>query len=370
MTQSVIDEKYLAGVLKNLLEISSPSGMTDAVVNEVCDELKSLGIPFELTRRGAIRARLGGKGKEFDRAIISHLDTLGAMVKNLKDNGRLEIVPIGNWSARFAEGARIQVHSDNRDVHRGTILPLMASGHTYGDEIDTQPGTWANVEVRLDARVENKGDLEAMGFKVGDFISVDSGAEFGPNGFINARHLDDKAGVASMLAAAKAVVENKVKLPMTCYLIFTISEEVGVGASHILHGDVSEMVSIDNGTIAPGQNTHPFGVTIAMQDMGGPFDWYLTRELIKVCDKNKIAHARDVFRFYRSDAASALEAGNDIRTALVCFALDASHGYERTHIDSLTALGDLLYHYVQRPQLFDRDVEPIGPKDDFPEENI
>lgn len=368
--KSAIDRKYLKNVLERLLAIPSPTGMTDAIVNEVCCELKELGIKHELTRRGAIRAFLKGKKDGGDRAIISHVDTLGAMVKSLKDNGRLEVVPVGHWSARFAEGARVNVHIDGERTVRGTALPLKASGHTYGDEVDTQPGVWANLEIRLDEKAGGKTDLERLGVKVGDFVTFDPGTEFSKSGFVNSRHLDDKAGVAAVLAAAKAIVEGKVKLSMSTTLIFTISEEVGAGASHTLHGDVSELISVDNGTLAPDQNTHPFGVTIAMQDMAGPFDWYLTRELISVCEEKKIPFSRDVFRYYRSDAASAVDAGNDIRTALVCFALDASHGWERTHLDSLTALGDLLYWYVQRPMLFARDVEPIGPREDLPKENV
>ena len=141
---------------------------------------------------------------------------------------------------------------------------------------------------------------------------------------------------------------------------------MGVGASHILHGDVAELVSIDNGTLAPGQYTSEYGVTVAMQDSSGPFDWHLTRSLIDLCQQHGIEHSRDVFRYYRSDAAAALEAGNDIRTALVCFALDSSHGYERTHIDSLAALARLLTHYMQAEPLFQRDTEAMGPLGDLP----
>src|SRR5690606_14672219 len=136
--------------------------------------------------------------------------------------------------------------------------------------------------------------------------------------------------------------------------------------SHVLHGDVAELVSIDNGTIAPGQNTSEYGVTIAMQDSTGPFDWHLTRHLLGLCRDGNIEHSRDVFRYYRSDAAAALAAGNDIRTALVCFALDASHGYERTHVDSLMPLADLLFAYVLSEPLFRRDALRLRPVADFP----
>ena len=156
---------------------------------------------------------------------------------------------------------------------------------------------------------------------------------------------------------------------MDCHLLFTISEETGAGASHILHGDVAELVAVDNGTIAPGQNTSEYGVTVSMQDSTGPFDWYLTRRLLGICESCEIEHSRDVFRFYRSDVASAVEAGNDIRAALICFALDGSHGYERTHESSLLSVARLLSLYLQSGPLFERDDRAIGPLGDFPEDH-
>ncbi|MEQ8824694.1 MAG: osmoprotectant NAGGN system M42 family peptidase [Filomicrobium sp.] len=363
-----IDLGYLRRILKELLDIPSPTGMTDEAVGYVCHELESLGVPFELTRRGAIRADLKGERESPDRAIVTHLDTLGAIIKGFHAaNGWPRLSQVGHWSARFAEGARVTVYSDDDKRTTGTILPLKASGHTYGDEIDTQPSSWENLELRLDARVTNEEDVRNAGIHVGDMVAVSPEPFFAPNGFICSRHLDNKAGVAAKLAAAKAVIEaDDIVLPMDCHLIFTISEEVGVGASHVLHGDVAELLSVDNGTIASVQYTSDYGVTIAMQDSTGPFDWHLTRSLIKVCQRYGIEHSRDVFNHYRSDSAAALEAGNDIRTALVCFGLDASHGYERTHIDSLHALSRLLALYMQSPALFERDDKPIGPARDFP----
>lgn len=361
-----IDQDYLLKTLKSLLEIPSPTGMTDAVVMFVCAQLDALDIPYKLTRRGAIRADLRGVQYSPDRAIVSHLDTLGAMVKGVYGNGRLEVVPIGTWSARFAEGARATVYASGGQRIRGTFLPYKASGHVFHDEVDTQPISWANLEFRLDERVDDPAGVAACGIEIGDTIAVDPQPEFNDNGFINSRHLDDKAGVAAVLAAAKSVRDAGITLLMDCHLLFTISEEVGVGASHVLHGDVAELVSIDNGTIAPGQNTCEYGVTIAMQDSSGPFDWHLTRSLIDLCKSQDIPFSRDVFRWYRSDAAAAVEAGNDIRTALLCFALDSSHGYERTHLASIEALARLLALYMQRPPLFARDAASIGPAGDLP----
>ena len=359
-----LDTEYLTDILLKLLYTPSPSGYTDRVVHLVCEELERLEIPFELTRRGAIRATLKGDVSQPDRAIVAHIDTLGAMVKGLKENGRLQLVPIGHWNARFAEGARGTLYTD-LGQHRGTILPLKASGHTFGPEIDNQPGGWEFLEFRIDELVHSLPDLLRLGVHVGDFIAIDTNPEITTTGFINSRHLDDKAGAAVLLAALEATVRHQVRLPVDCHPLFTISEEVGSGASAALHQDVAEMLTIDNGTTAPGQNSSELGVTICMADLGGPFDYHLTHRVIQLCQEFGIRHQRDVFRYYRSDSAAALEAGNDVRTALVTFGIDASHGYERIHFDALESLGKLVMVYMQSPRLYSRDRYDIGPRAGF-----
>jgi len=360
-----IDHEYLLDILLRLLFTPSPSGYTDRVVHLVCEELERMDVPFELTRRGAIRATLKGEAERPNKAIVAHIDTLGAMIKALKPNGRLQLVPVGHWNARFAEGARCTLFTDHGQ-HRGTILPLKASGHTFGPEIDSQPTGWDYVELRIDERVFNLEDLLRLGVHVGDFVAIDTTPEVTSTGYINARHLDDKAGAALLLAATKAVKEQEVPLPVDCHPLFTISEEVGSGASAALHQDVAEMLTIDNGTTAPGQNSSEFGATICMADMGGPFDYHLTRRIIQICQEFQIPHQRDVFKYYRSDSAAALEAGNDVRTALVTFGIDASHGYERIHQEALESIAELVAIYMQSPPLYARDRFEMGPRAGFP----
>ena len=360
-----IDSDYLQEMLLRLLRIHSPTGYTDPIVREICSELDDLGVSFELTRRGAIRSTLPGAKGSPDRAIIAHLDTLGAMVAELKDNGRLRMVPVGTWSARFAEGARVSIFTDDTII-RGTILPLKASGHIFDTEIDTQPSGWENLELRVDAEIRGREDLEKMGLRVGDFIGIDAMAEALPNGFINSRHLDDKAGVAALLAAVKCIKENDLSLPVDLHVLFTISEEVGSGASAVLHGDVAEMVSIDNGTCGPGQSSREFGATIVAADSSGPFDYHLTHHLLHLCQNLDIPHQRDIFRHYRCDSASALDAGNDIRTALVSFGVDASHGYERTNLHSLVSVARLITAYARSEMIFERQQDPLGGLQAFP----
>jgi peptidase M42 family hydrolase len=351
------DLEYLQRVLLEMLAIPSPTGFTDTIVRYVAERLTELGVPFELTRRGTIRATLKGKRYSPDRAVSAHLDTIGAIVRDLHDNGRLALAPVGCWSSRFAEGSRVSVFTDN-GVLRGSVLPLMASGHAFNTEVDKMPISWDHVELRLDAPTLSRADSVALGVSVGDYVAFDPLPEFTESGHISARHLDDKAGVAALLTALKAVVDSGQEPYIDCHPLFTITEEIGSGASAALPWDVSEFVGIDIAPVAPGQQSTEQTVTVAMQDSGGPYDYHLSHHLLRLAKTHEIPVRRDLFRYYHSDAQAAVTAGYDIRTALLAFGCDATHGYERTHIDSLAALTRLLSAYLLSPPVFASDAQP------------
>lgn len=351
MQKLPIDTTFLKTTLLELLHIPSPAGLTDEIVHYTGAKLDAIGVAYELTRRGTIRAVLRRNMPERRRsspacAIVSHLDTLGAMVREIKPNGRLSLSPIGTWSSRWAEGGRVTLFTET-GRHRGSVLPLLASGHVFNEAVDAQPVSWDQLELRLDEDVETDGDVRALRIQVGDFVSFDANPELLENGYVVSRHLDDKAGVAAVLAAVKAIVDSGVQIPMDCHVVFTLTEEVGSGARAVIQSDVSEVIGIDIGPVAAGQGARERGVTIPLMDSAGPHDYHLTRRLLKLCDEHGIHTNRDVFRFYHSDAGAAVSAGHDVRTALLCFGADASHGYERTHISVLSDLAQLMTLYIQ-----------------------
>lgn len=363
-----IDAERMLIDLELLLRTPSPSGRTDAVMQIVGELVDDIGLPFTLTRRGALVAELPGRSTSIDRAVVVHADTIGCMVSGLKDNGRLAVIPVGTFSARFAENCRVTIFTDDlATTYTGTILPLKASGHAFNDEVDTQGVGWDHVEVRVDEDVHDADGLAALGIRVGDTVALVAHPEVTASGFVLSRHLDGKAGVAAALAGARALATAGIELPHRVNLIVTIAEEVGLGASHGLGPDVAEMVSIDNAVCAPGQHSIEHGVTIPMADMSGPFDYHLTRRLCGLCEAADIPHVRDTFRYYRSDVAAALEAGAETRAALIAFGLDASHGAERTRVSSLVSVADLLTRWLRTPLTFEQwDRTATGPLREFP----
>lgn len=338
----MIDTDYLRDCLLELVQTPSPVGMTGRAVSLVDGWLRDLGFEPKYTRRGVLYVEIGDGAPR--RALAAHLDTLGAMVTELKPNGRLALRNTGTWAARFAEGARVTVFSDHA-THRGTILPLKASGHRFNTAVDTQPADWDNLEIRIDAVLPDRAALVAAGFNVGDMVAIDAQPEI-VDGFIVSRHLDDKAGCATLLAVLKSIADGHTRVATPFQAMFTIAEEIGIGGTHGFGPEVEELLAIDNAVTAPNQASRDDAVTIAMRDRQGPFDERVTRQMLALCAEHDIPHVRDTFRHYRSDSAAAVEAGWDIRVGLVCFSLDSSHGWERTHMDSLVALARLLCAYA------------------------
>ena len=71
--------------------------------------MRDLGLETRRTVKGALVATLEGQSQSAPRAITAHVDTLGAMVKEIKANGRLALTQIGGypWNAIEGEGVTI-----------------------------------------------------------------------------------------------------------------------------------------------------------------------------------------------------------------------------------------------------------------------
>lgn len=339
-----IDSSYLRERLLEMLAIPSPTGFTDAISRYICRQLDTLNIPYELTRRGTIIATLRGHSSRSGRAMVNHIDTIGATVSGFNANGRLQLAPVGTWSSRFAEGGKVTLFTV-RGTLRGQVLPLLASGHAFNEKVDELPVGWLQVELRLNEPVFNAREARALGIETGDFVAFDTDPEVSDNGYICARHLDNKAGAAALLTALKALRDDQRRPAVDLQALFTVTEEVGTGASASLADYITEFVGIDIGPVARGQNARETGVTLCAQDTSGPFDYHMMQNFKALCRHYGIPYQIDVFRYYYSDANSAIKAGHDVRDALITFGTDATHGYERTHFDSLESVARLLCAY-------------------------
>ena len=346
MSSPAIDTTYLLRILTDLLNIPSPTGLADPAIAYVEQALRELDLEPRCTVKGALVAEWPGRSADAPRALTAHADTLGAMVKEIKHNGRLILTNIGGFAWNTVEGEGCQVFTAAGRAIRGSLLLAKASAHVYGKAVGETPRSAEMMEVRLDERTSSAEETRALGIEVGDFVAFDPRVEVSETGFIRSRHLDDKACIANVLAAVKAMQEAGVSPAQRTTLHISNYEEVGHGAATGFPPDLVELVAVDMAAVGDGQTSDEFHVTICAKDSGGPYHHGLTQRLRKLAQENGIPHKIDIYPYYGSDGEAFWRAGGDVQVALIGPGIDASHNYERTHTEALVATTQLIMAYL------------------------
>jgi putative aminopeptidase FrvX len=333
-------------LLKELVEIPSPSGNTYEVITFVENFLKELNVSTKRNRKGGLIATIPGNDQQNHRMLTAHVDTLGAIVKEIKPSGRLKIDLIGGYKYNSIEGEYCLIETASGKKFTGTILMHQTSVHVYKDA-DKAERNQENMEVRLDEKVYNAGDVKSLGIEVGDFVALDPRVQITPSGFIKSRHLDDKASVAILLQLIKQIKTENIHLPYTTHFLISNNEEIGYGGNSNITPETIEYLAVDMGAIGDGQSTDEYTVSICAKDASGPYHYQFRKNLVQLAIDNNINYKIDLYPYYGSDASAAIRAGHDIIHGLVGPGIDSSHAFERTHKDSIENTAKLLYHYVQ-----------------------
>ena len=188
-------------------------------------------------------------------------------------------------------------------------------------------------------------ETRALGIEVGDFVAFDPRVEV-TNDFVRSRHLDDKACVACILAAIQAMQQAGLKPRQTTYFHISNYEEVGHGASAGIPPEVVELLTVDMAAVGDGQTSDEFHATLCVKDSGGPYHHGMSQRLRDLADEYQVPYKVDIYPYYGSDGEAFWRAGGDVAVALIGPGVDASHNYERTHLDALTATSRWILAYL------------------------
>ena len=333
-------------LLTDIVSIPSPSGNTNKVITYVEKFLAALQIKTTRNRKGGLIATIDGKDASKHRMLTAHVDTLGAMVKEIKPSGRLRMDLIGGFKYNSIEGEYCQIETSSGKKYTGTILMHQTSVHVYKDA-GKKERNQENMEIRIDEKVHTAEEVRALGIEVGDFVSFDPRVEVTPSGYIKSRHLDDKASVAILLQLLKHIKTEKMILPYTTHFLISNNEEIGYGGNSNITPETVEYLAVDMGAMGDGQSTDEYTVSICVKDASGPYHYELRKNLVRLAEENNIGYKLDIYPYYGSDASAAIRSGHDIVHGLIGPGIDSSHAFERTHRSSIENTAKLLYHYVQ-----------------------
>lgn len=346
--QTVENEaEMIIKAIEELALIPSPTGFTERVIKHVEKKAIASGIQFAKTRKGALCFSFYPEDHADVPGVMftAHVDTLGAIVREVKDSG-LKLSSIGGYPLMYVIGDYCTVHCHDGREYKGTILPENPSAHANKGLSDLKP-SFDNLYVRVDFVPENDDDKLTKHVENGCFVSFDPKFSV-VNGFVKTRHLDDKAsaGVLSWIAEKMAamIADGSLKLSCPVHFYFNVTEETGQGLAGM--PAIDRLIVVDMGTLGDSLQGDEFTVSICPKDSSGPYDYGLTRSLIELCKKENIQYKVDVYPYYGSDGSAVLSAGVDVRTALFGTGVSASHGYERTHVKGLVNTAKLVAAYI------------------------
>lgn len=345
MPRFEIDRDYLLRVLVDLLNTPSPTGYTDWAVGLVQVELEALGIKSYITRKGALLANLEGLRDDAPRAVTAHVDTLGAMVKQIKPNGRLKVTALNGLVFPTVESEGVTVLTRSGRQIRGSMVLANGSVHVNKDA-RTMPRNEDTMEVRLDERTQSEHDTRLLGIEIGNFVSFDPRVEISDSGYVRSRFLDDKACVACLLAALKAMKDIGVSPAQRTTCLISNFEEVGHGGMDGLPIDLAEYLVMDMAALGDGLEGDEYHCSICVKDSSGPYSTVLTEKLRTIAEKAEIDLKADVYPYYGSDGSAYWRSGGSASVALIGPGVDTSHGYERTHMSALLDTALLCAEYL------------------------
>lgn len=111
-TKKYVD--YIIDATRRLLAVDSPTGYTKDAADFLVKEYRELGYKPQVTVKGGVLVDLGGEAKEDAIVFAAHTDTLGAMVCQIKGNGRLQLTPLGGMNPNNAEAENCRVIAQHR----------------------------------------------------------------------------------------------------------------------------------------------------------------------------------------------------------------------------------------------------------------
>jgi putative aminopeptidase FrvX len=333
--------------IEELVMHHSPSGVEGEIDGLLMRRFAELGVEAWLDAAGNAIAKVPGRDSERAIAITAHKDEIGAIVKTVGSQGRVEVRKLGGafpWV--YGEGV-VDFLGDKQ-----TISGILCFGSRHVSHESPQKVQQEDKPVRWeDAWVETKctsEELEAAGIRPGTRMVVGKHRKrpLRLKDYIASYTLDNKASVAILLALAQ-----QLKTPaVDTYLVASAKEEVGaIGALYFTQKQrLDALIALE---ICPLSEEYPIedgdAPVLLSQDGYGIYDENLNSQLRQVAQNADIPIQLATISGFGSDASIAMKFGHVARAACLAFPTQNTHGYEIAHLGAIANCIHLLDAYCQ-----------------------
>lgn len=341
------DPDTLFQTIETLVLLHSPSGAETEIDRWLLARFQRLGVDAWQDAAGNVIARIPGRDREQSLAITAHKDEIGALVKTVTADGRVEVRKLGGafpWV--YGEGV-VDLLGD-----RNTISGILSFGSRHVShespqkaQQDDRPLKWEDAWIETACTA---AELEAAGVRPGTRMVIGKHRKrpFRLKDHIASYTLDNKASVAILLALAETLKEPAVDT----YLVASAKEEVGaIGALYFSQRQhLDALIALEICPLAPEYPVEAGEAPVLLsQDGYGIYDEALNQQVRQAAKTQDIPLQLAAIAGFGSDASIAMKFGHVPRAACLGFPTQNTHGYEIAHLGAIAHCIRLLQGFCQ-----------------------
>jgi len=252
-----------AQLLKALSEAPGPSAFEEEVRRIVVAEYTALGAGIEYDGLGSVIATLPGNTTGPRVMVTAHMDEVGLMVQHITPDGFIRVKMLGGILEQALPDQRWTILGRN-----GPVTAITGLRTTHVTPPSQRSVVWPLEETFLDVGATSREEVEKMGIRPGDGIAPLSEFLALPNARYAGKAWDDRVGLGVMIAAARRIRAEGIKLPAQVLWVATTQEEIGLrGAQTAVDKARPDLgISIEAGVSA---DYPAIGPTQAQERLGG-----------------------------------------------------------------------------------------------------
>jgi len=219
-------ESLVWNLLKELLLLPGVSTKEDEVAAAIIKRLPP-SLKAQKDNMGNIWFTVG-EGRPY-LLFVAHMDELGFYVQEITPQGTLKLRSTGGFLLWNYEGEAITVWTK-----KGRVEGIIRPRRGY---LQTEPQRLELESLEVDIGADSAPEAQALGIQIGDQVTFRKRViDLSPN-LLAARAVDDRAGCASLLAAALGVDWQKIKGKKVTFA-WSVQEEVGLRGAAKLAEDM------------------------------------------------------------------------------------------------------------------------------------
>ena len=337
--------------VKKLCSLSGVSGDEWEVRSYIAERVGKYADSVTVDNMGNIIAfKCGAVHTEKRLMLCAHMDEVGLIITSITEGGYLRFACAGGIDRRVLPGRRVYIGKNKvpgiigtKDIH--LVEPQNKRRVPEISSLYIDVGANCADEAKNVAKVGDTAAFPPDEFELGEF-------ELG-SGFLKAKAIDDRVGCAVLLKLIE------LELPIDCYFVFTVQEEVGTrGAGPAAFAVRPDIALIVEGTTAADMPYVPdekkicrpgAGVVIPFMDGGTIYNRGLFDLLKNIADENAIKWQTKTMIAGGTDASAVQRSISGVKTAGIACAIRNIHSPASVgNIDDFNGMFRLAKLFLER----------------------